>query len=569
MMDSGTKTDQDIKATKCILRFKSVVKDIPLPEKFTFPFSYNPHTLAIIAAEELQNYISNQPALLHDFGISDENNGLGKMFGVLVVKDKDNNPGYLAAFSGKLMGGNHFEGFVPPVYDTLDVNGFYKKEESETHQINLRIEELEKAPAYLGCLDLMKQKNMEYHASLFALKQEIKTAKLQRLIKRNEGQATLSDKDFDQLNEKLNQESIVYHYRLKDMIKYWKCRLEGIREQLNIFENEISALKEIRRNRSVTLQKKLFEQYSFLNQYKEIKNINEIFELKDDLSPASGAGECAAPKLLQYAFSHDLQPITMAEFWWGRSPSSEVRKHGQFYPACNRKCKPILAHMLKGIEMDENPMLSNPALGKDLPIVMEDEYLLIVNKPAEFLSVPGKKIVDSVYNRMKMMYPEATGPLIVHRLDMSTSGLMLIAKTKEIHQHLQNQFLKRRIKKRYVAVLEGILTNDDGEIALPLRVDLDDRPRQLICFEHGKPALTRWKVIERIENQTRIHFYPVTGRTHQLRVHASHIQGLGVPIKGDDLYGTRADRLYLHAERLEFIHPVSKEKMMMECPSEF
>ncbi|MBP6567292.1 MAG: RluA family pseudouridine synthase [Saprospiraceae bacterium] len=522
-----------------------------------------------MAAEELQNYISNQPALLHDFGISDENNGLGKMFGVLVVKDKDNNPGYLAAFSGKLMGGNHFEGFVPPVYDTLDVNGFYKKEESETHQINLRIEELEKAPAYLGCLDLMKQKNMEYHASLFSLKQEIKTAKLQRLIKRNEGQATLSDKDFDQLNEKLNQESIVYHYRLKDMIKYWKCRLEGIREQLNIFENEISALKEIRRNRSVTLQKKLFEQYSFLNQYKEIKNINEIFELKDDLSPASGAGECAAPKLLQYAFSHDLQPITMAEFWWGRSPSSEVRKHGQFYPACNRKCKPILAHMLEGIEMDENPMLQNPALGKDLPIVMEDEYLLIVNKPAEFLSVPGKKIVDSVYNRMKMIYPEATGPLIVHRLDMSTSGLMLIAKTKEIHQHLQNQFIKRRIQKRYVAVLEGILTNDDGEIALPLRVDLDDRPRQLICFEHGKPALTRWKVIERIENQTRIHFYPVTGRTHQLRVHASHIQGLGVPIKGDDLYGKRADRLYLHAERLEFIHPVSKEKLMVECPSEF
>ena len=257
MMDSGTETDQDIKAAKCILRFKSVVKDIPLPEKFTFPFSYDPHPLAIIAAEELQNYISNQPALLHDFGISDENNGLGKMFGVLVVKDKDNNPGYLAAFSGKLMGGNHFEGFVPPVYDTLDVNGFYKKEESETHQINLRIEELEKAPAYLGCLDLMKQKNMEYHASLFALKQEIKTAKLQRLIKRNEGQSTLSDKDFDQLNEKLNQESIVYHYRLKDMIKYWKCRLEGIRDQLNIFENEIRALKEIRRNRSVTLQKKI------------------------------------------------------------------------------------------------------------------------------------------------------------------------------------------------------------------------------------------------------------------------------------------------------------------------
>jgi len=220
MMNRETETGQDIKAATCILRFKLSVKDIPLPEKFTFPYSYEPHPLAIIAAEELQACISNQPVLLHDFGISDENNGLGKMFGVLVVKDKDNNPGYLAAFSGKLMGGNHFEGFVPPVYDTLDVNGFYKKEESETHQINLRIEELEKAPAYLGCLDLMQQKNMEYHVSLSALKQEIKTAKLQRSIKRNEGQSSLSGEDFDQLNEKLNQESIVYHYRLKDMIKY-------------------------------------------------------------------------------------------------------------------------------------------------------------------------------------------------------------------------------------------------------------------------------------------------------------------------------------------------------------
>jgi tRNA pseudouridine32 synthase / 23S rRNA pseudouridine746 synthase len=568
-MNLTTIKHPDNKTSTCVLNFNSPVADIVLPEKFTFPFAYDPHPLAIIAAEELQTYISHQPDLLHDFGISDKNNGLGKMFGVLVVKGKDNNLGYLAAFSGKLMGGNHFEGFVPPVYDTLDVNGFYKKEESETHQINLKIEKLEKAPAYLGCLDLMQQKNKEYQVSLSALKQEIKEAKLQRVIKRNEGQSTLSGEDFDQLNEKLNQESIIYHYRLKDMIKYWKCRLDGIRDQLHIFENEIRTLKEIRRNRSVTLQKKLFEQYTFLNQYKESKNISQIFDLKEDLTPAAGAGECAAPKLLQYAFTHDLQPITMAEFWWGRSPSSEVRKHGQFYPACNRKCKPILGYMLQGIEMDQNPMLHNPALGKDLPIVMEDEYLLIVNKPAEFLSVPGKKIADSVYNRIKIMYPEATGPLIVHRLDMSTSGLMLIAKTKEIHQHLQNQFIKRRIQKRYVAVLEGNLTDDEGEIALPLRVDLDDRPRQLICFQYGKPALTRWKVIERKENQTRIHFYPVTGRTHQLRVHASHIQGLGVPIKGDDLYGTRADRLYLHAERLEFMHPVSREKMMVESPPDF
>jgi len=568
-MNSTKEKCPDVKALSCIILYKSPLKDITIPEKFTFPFCYDPHPLAVMASQELQDYIASHPHLLHDFGISDENSGLGKMFGVLVIKDKDDKLGYLAAFSGKLMGGNHFIGFVPPIFDTLDLKGFYKKEETKTHQINLKIEELENAPEYLDCSALLQQKKSESIIALSTLKHEIKAAKHLRQIRRNEGHTSLSSEDFNLLNEKLNQESINFHFKLKDLTKYWINRLKDINAQLSLFENKINELKELRRKRSIMLQQKLFEQHSFLNQIKEIKNINEIFELKEDLAPASGAGECAAPKLLQYAFNHDLQPVAMAEFWWGRSPTSEIRKHGHYYPACNRKCKPILAHMLKGIEMDENPMLNNPAEGKDLPIIMEDEYLLVVNKPSEFLSVPGKKIVDSVYNRMRLKYPKATGPLIVHRLDMSTSGLMLIAKTKEIHQHLQNQFIKRKIQKRYVAVLEGIVTKDTGEIALPLRVDLDDRPRQLICFQHGKPALTRWKVIERKENLTRVHFFPVTGRTHQLRVHASHAEGLGIPIKGDDLYGTRSDRLYLHAERLEFIHPVSRELLTVECKAEF
>jgi len=282
-----------------------------------------------------------------------------------------------------------------------------------------------------------------------------------------------------------------------------------------------------------------------------------------------GSGECAAPKLLQYAFQHKMKPLAMAEFWWGQSPKSEIRKHQNFYPACIGKCKPILSHMLAGMNIDENPLLKNPAEGKEIDIVFEDEYLLVVNKPAEFLSVPGRNIQDSVANRMKEKYPEATGPLIVHRLDMSTSGIMLIAKSLEVHKFLQAQFIKRTIKKRYVALLEGIVSEEEGTVDLPLRTDWNERPKQLVCYESGKPAQTNWKVIDRKNKQTRIHFFPITGRSHQLRVHAAHPLGLNIPIVGDDLYGKKNERLCLHAEWIEFQHPISREVMSVEIEAEF
>ena len=224
-----------------------------------------------------------------------------------------------------------------------------------------------------------------------------------------------------------------------------------------------------------------------------------------------------SPKLLQYAFQHQMKPIAMAEFWWGQSPETSIRKHKYFYPACIGKCKPILTHMLEGILTDENPMLQNPAAGKVIETVYEDEHLLVVNKPAEFLSVPGRNIKDSVANRMKEKFPDATGPLVVHRLDMSTSGLMLIAKTQEVHKYLQYQFIKRIIKKRYVAVLDGMVEGEEGTIDLPLYPDWDNRPRQMVDYENGKSGRTHWKVISHNNKQTRIYFFPVTGRTHQLR----------------------------------------------------
>jgi tRNA pseudouridine32 synthase/23S rRNA pseudouridine746 synthase len=258
----------------------------------------------------------------------------------------------------------------------------------------------------------------------------------------------------------------------------------------------------------------------------------------------------------------------MAEFWWGMSPDSEVRLHKQFYPACRGKCEPILQHMLNGIQVEDNPMLKQAEVS-DLEIVFEDEWLLLVNKPTDFLSVPGKELKDSVLERIRLNYPSATGPLLVHRLDMSTSGLLLVAKTEDVYKNLQSQFIQRKVKKTYIALLDGIVNEIEGTINLPLRVDLEDRPKQVVCYEHGKNAITQYKVLEIKDNKTRIEFYPITGRTHQLRVHAAHYLGLNSPIVGDDLYGTKAQRLHLHAAQIEFTHPLSKEKLRINCPPPF
>ena len=255
--------------------------------------------------------------------------------------------------------------------------------------------------------------------------------------------------------------------------------------------------------------------------------------------------------------------------WYGASPKSKVRQHGNFYPSCRSRCEPVLEFMLQGLDVETNPLLENPATDKELEIIYEDDYLLAVNKPSEFLSVPGKTISDSVQNRMKSRYPDATGPMIVHRLDMSTSGILLVAKSLEIYHKLQEQFVTRKVQKRYVAVLKGIIKEDRGYIDLPLRVDLDNRPYQLVDFEYGKSARTRYEVISRGKSTTMVYFYPITGRTHQLRVHAAHKDGLNAPILGDDLYGTKDQRLHLHAEQLTFTHPMTNERVVLQTKAGF
>ena len=532
--------------------FTTNISGISLPDKFTFPFYYEPHQLSVIAAHELQNYLETQNDFKHNFGLNENQEGLviGKMFGVLVVQNQNNELGFLWAFSGKLAERNQHPLFVPTVFDMLEENSYFKKEETILNQYNKKIEKLENDENHLAAVKHLEKIKLQAAVEIKEQKEQIKSNKKLRAEKRK----NLSINELDQLNKESQDEGIL----LKKMSQYWNHHILAATESVDLFTQQINQLKEERKLKSSALQQQLFTEYAFLNQYQEQKSLEAIF----NGNPPAGAGECAAPKLLHYAFQHNLKPIAMAEFWWGKSPKSEVRKHGQFYPACTGKCEPILKHMLQGIPMDENPFAINPAEGKEIEIVFEDDYILLVNKPAEFLSVPGKQITDSVQTRIKALYPNA---MIVHRLDMSTSGLLLIGKTSEIYKKLQAQFIKRNVKKRYVALLDGVLYEDSGSINLPLRGDLHNRPNQIVCYEHGKPAQTHWEVIERKDNKTLVYFYPNTGRTHQLRVHAAHSLGLNTPIVGDDLYGTKADRLHLHAERITFVHPISKEIILFTC----
>lgn len=538
-----------------------------LPTKFTFPFYYRPHPLCIQAATELQNHLETQQHWRHNFGLSGNiETAIGKMFGVLLVKNKAGELGYLAAFSGKLADKNHWPNFVPPVFDMLEKNSFFLSQQKQINNINNQVEKQETLLQELGLDNKVQHLSAQMQHEVSQLQTEMSVAKQRRKQQRIDAKHSLASHELERINTRLNQQSIAYKKQLLALKQQWLAKIALIELQLAEQQAALDLLKQQRKHLSSQLQQQLFKQYEFLNLQGEVKDLNTIFS---ETTPPAGAGECAAPKLLQYAFKQGYQPLAMAEFWWGASPKSEVRKHQYFYPACHSKCEPILSHMLQGMDVDDNPMMKNMAAGKSLEIIYQDASIVVINKPEEFLSVPGKNVTDSVYTRMKQQFPEACGPLIVHRLDMSTSGLMVIALTKQANKHLQQQFITREVKKRYVALLDGELSANSGEISLPLRVDLDDRPRQLVCFQHGKSAHTQWQVIERKNGKTRVYLYPKTGRTHQLRVHCAHVDGLNLPIVGDDLYGQLGDRLHLHAQQLSFRHPDTSEQMVFEVAAKF
>lgn len=539
-------------------RFTTSITDIPLPERFTYPFCYTPHPLCILAAKEVQSYLTRQTAWKDELR-------QGKMFGVLIVQTEHGETGYLAAFSGILAGKNLHPFFVPPVYDLLQPQGFFKIEEENISSINRNIRQLENDKAYAALSAELARTIQSAEDILATAKAQLKEAKTAREQRRKEKELNAQEE------AELIRESQFQKAEYKRLERSWKARITTLQTQTEDWERRISALKSERKTRSAALQQKLFEQFGMLNYRGEVKNLCGIFGQTVHKTPPAGAGECAAPKLLQQAYLHGWKPIAMAEFWWGDSPKTEIRHHGHYYPACKGKCEPILQHMLQGLQVEENPMLKRMQVpSQNLEIVYEDPWLSVINKPAGMLSVPGKEDAVSVYSLMREQYPEADGPLTVHRLDMATSGLMLIAKTKRVHQNLQAQFKNRLVRKRYVALLEGVVPKDKGTVDLPLCLNPLDRPRQMVHTEHGKPAITDYQVLERLDGKrTRIAFYPRTGRTHQLRIHAAHPLGLHCPIIGDELYGEKADRLYLHAEYLEFTHPITGETVRITKEAEF
>jgi len=548
----------------------STVNNIALPERFTFPFYYEPHPLTKIAAAELQHYLETQTDLNHNFGLSADRDDMviGKMFGVLVVEDKEGKIGYLSAFSGKLAGTNDHPRFVPPVFDMLTENSFFLKEQEVISTVNTQIETILSDENYNRLKENIEQLTVQSTEEIAVLKKQLKQNKERRAQLREEKKSNLNAHEYELFDADLIKQSLYDKYLLKLLTEKWEAVIEDIKAQLSSYKNRIDALKDERKERSAILQNQLFEQYTFLNIEGKQKSLQDIFKSTSFGKPPAGAGECATPKLLQYAFANGYKPLAMAEFWWGSSPKSEIRQHKQFYPACTGKCKPILAHMLEGIAVDENPFLLPAKDNISLDIIYEDESLVVVNKPAGLRSVPGIDIDDSVYSRLKdaMIIAE---PLVIHRLDMGTSGLLLVAKTPQAHKHIQRQFLNRAVTKRYTALLSKAISDKEGEISLPLIPDLYNRPVQLVCFETGKKSVTLWKVIEVNDDITRIHFWPLTGRTHQLRVHAAHQLGLNAPIVGDDLYGTSDKRLHLHAAYIAFTHPVTKKRMEFEVAEDF
>ena len=563
----------------CFIPFRESIKEHLLPQRFTYPFCYKPHPLCLLAAQELQQQFENIPLFQQEFAHT------GKMFGVLLVENQQGDIGYLAAFSGKWFSSKtatkKYIPFVPAVFELNEQALWYHNDSLIINQLNKELAqqtgtpELAQYQAELASLGKQQDEALDQHRAQMAINRKIR--------KEKRGQVRIRYTD-DALAEQLKglaKESVQDKNQLKALKQHWHELITAAQQKLALLTDKIEVLKNKRKRLSTKLQKKLFKQYRLLNSAGVEKDLMELFQHAPYPIPPAGTGDCAAPKLLQYAFLHHLKPLAIAEFWWGKAPKSEIRQHKNFYGACSGKCQPILAHMLAGMAMDDNPLLVNPAQGKLLEIVYQDNDIVVVNKPSEFLSVPGKNIEDSVYLRIKQQFPQATGSLIVHRLDMSTSGVMVLALTKRAQKNLQQQFINRTIKKRYVAILEAkitkqlesVLSEGQGDITLPLRGDLDDRPRQLVCFDNGKPSKTHWEVIDHVNGRLKLYLYPETGRTHQLRVHCAHPQGLNTPILGDDLYGCnhndgsnsqKTKRLHLHAQMLTLAHPVSQKTMTFE-----
>ena len=520
---------------------------------------YVVHPLCQQAAEEVQQYIAS-------VDVWQEEIAKGKMFGVLVVEDGEGKLGFLAAYSGLLADRNDWPYFVPAVFDFQQPDGYFKQEETAISGINQRIKLLEPSSRLRDIRDALRRCEEEREKDIKAWKTAMDDAKARRDAIRQQRRRNTQHEETLPTEEEMTRESQWMKAELRRKRQHHETVLSAIRAEGDALEKEIMELRILRRKKSEALQQWLFEHFRMLNAKGETRDLLSIFADTSLHFPPSGSGECCAPKLLQYAFAHHLRPVCIAEFWWGQSPTGEIRQHHQYYPACRGKCHPILKHMLQGLDVEPNPF--EQTIDSVPDIIYEDDVLMVVNKPEGMLSVPGKTSANSVWDFCKNHCPDANGPMIVHRLDMSTSGLMVVAKTKSAHQKLQEQFLHHTVEKTYTAQLERPLPPTiprSGIIRLPLRPSLLDRPRQVVDMTHGKTAITQYEML----TDVLVSLTPLTGRTHQLRVHCAHHDGLATPIKGDTLYGQRAQRLCLHAGRLSFTHPITGGRMDFTSPADF
>lgn len=538
-------------------KFHPFIGDVDLsdrPERFNNPFSYVAHPLCVRAADEVRRVVNEDERWRSDAE-------KGKMFGVLVVCDKAGECGFLAAFSGLLDGCNDHPFFVPAVFDFISPDSYFKREEGEISNINHLIENIKANGEYVDATELLACKTCERDASLEAMRRDMRLAKEARDKRRAAGGLSLEEE------EALLNESRFAKAEYRRKVKWWENEISLCKDAVTPFEQQIDKLREERKHRSAALQQWLFDNFVFLNIMGEQCSLSQIFSATSQRVPPAGAGECAAPKLLQYAFLHELKPLAMAEFWIGASPVGEVRRDGCFYGSCTSKCRPILGFMLRGMDV-EPASFEEQSRECNVEVVFEDEHLMIVNKPAGILSVPGKEGGESLEEMLQRKYVDIGFLRVAHRLDMATSGLLVVAKSSGVYTAMQRLFAERSVQKRYIALLDGVPRVSDGKISLPLSADYANRPRQMVDKVTGKEAVTMYKVLS-VENYNgrscaRVQFVPVTGRTHQLRMHAAHAEGLDTPIVGDELYGTKDRRLMLHAEYLSFVHPVTGMQVCAE-----
>lgn len=557
---------------------QALLSGIDFPERMNNPLDYQPHPLCIAVCKELQTYLSEREDWREEID-------KGKMFGVLIVENAQPASGapeigYLAAYSGQIGGRSDWDDFVPAVFDYLQPDGYFKTHEAEISGINQSIRKLEANTHMKEAKGLILQLQEERKHTIAAYQEKIKKAKAKRDARREAGS----------LNPEEEAEMVKESQFMKAELRRLKKSLSektSLETEYEAYQADILSLKQLRKTLSDALQQWLFSQFRMQNHEGESKDLLEIFRdaaLRDypqatiatsriaalKMVPPAGSGECCEPKLLQYAYSLGYKPLQMAMFWWGESPKEEIRHHLHFYPACNGKCKPILQWMLPASTFE--PAAVDLSLYNKVETLYEDREIAVIHKPEGLLSVPGKDAAQpSVYALMRSKYPEATGPLIVHRLDMSTSGVMMIAKTEFAYHRLQKAFLNHQIQKKYVAIISGKVIPEKGIISLPLMPDYLDRPRQIVDHEQGKEAITEYEVLEPVDDShLRIALYPKTGRTHQLRVHCAHQEGLKAPILGDPLYGNeKAARLHLHAEEITFEHPLTGKKMTITRKADF